>query len=120
MDAAREEMNRISEEITRLSKIWYRYVNLEHHKDRDCHWSIDIRWSYGKEPTFTPWHDGYIGERWTGRAYQNMRDALMGLLDHMQTALRREQAWARSVLSEDDYWNASHAKEALEILGEFK
>ena len=33
--------------ILKLTKLWYRYVNMNHHKDIDCHWYIQDVWSYG-------------------------------------------------------------------------
>lgn len=30
------------------------------HKDRDCHWYIEVAWSYGEEPEYKVIHNGYI------------------------------------------------------------
>ena len=30
----------LEDKIVRLSKIWYEYVGMDHHKDRDCHFRI--------------------------------------------------------------------------------
>jgi len=50
----------IIEEITKLTEEWYRLIGPEHHKDRDCHWYIETKWSYGQTPTYTIQHYGYI------------------------------------------------------------
>lgn len=54
----------LEEEITMLTSKWYKYVNLDHHKDRDCHWYIEKRWSYGDEPYYQAHHYGYIIDHW--------------------------------------------------------
>jgi hypothetical protein len=48
------------EEITKLTKEWYTLIGPEHHKDRDCHWYIETKWSYGQFPTYSVRHYGYI------------------------------------------------------------
>ena len=55
----------LTEEITVLTGKWYRYANLDHHKDRDCHWYIEKRWSYGDEPYYQAFHHGYLIEHWS-------------------------------------------------------
>jgi hypothetical protein len=55
----------LQEEITMLTEKWHKYANLDHHKDRDCHWYIEKRWSYGNEPYYQAFHHGYIVEDWS-------------------------------------------------------
>lgn len=50
----------IIEEITKLSDEWYTLIGHSHHKDRDCHWYIETKWSYGQPPTYSVQHWGYI------------------------------------------------------------
>ena len=50
----------IIEEITELTKQWYTLIGSDHHKDKDCHWYAETRWSYGDLPKYTVWHNGYI------------------------------------------------------------
>lgn len=52
----------IIEEITELTEKWYTLIGPEHHKDRDCHWYIETRWSYGYPPKYAVQHYGYIIE----------------------------------------------------------
>ena len=56
-------MKTIQEEITELTEEWYFLIGKDHHKDRDCHWYIETRWSYGHPPTYTLQHFGYIIDR---------------------------------------------------------
>lgn len=53
-------MNNIIEEITKLTEEWYDLIGGDHHKDRDCHWYIETKWSYGNPPTYMVQHWGYI------------------------------------------------------------
>jgi len=50
----------IIQEITELTDEWYHLIGKDHHKDRDCHWYIETKWSYGYTPTYTVIHQGYI------------------------------------------------------------
>ena len=53
-------MKNIIDEITKLTEEWYLLIGPDHHKDRDCHWYIETKWSYGKLPIYTIHHYGYI------------------------------------------------------------
>lgn len=53
-------MKEIVEEITKLSDEWYTLVGPSHHKERDCHWYIETKWSYGQPPKYNVQHWGYI------------------------------------------------------------
>lgn len=48
------------EDITKLTEDWYKLIGPDHHKDRDCHWYIETKWSYGQPPIYTIHHYGYI------------------------------------------------------------
>jgi hypothetical protein len=57
-------MENIVEEITKLTEEWYTLCGKGgHHKDRDCHWYIETKWSYGYPPVYTVQHHGYIIDR---------------------------------------------------------
>lgn len=53
-------MKELIEEITKLTNQWYTLIGPDHHKDRDCHWYIETKWSYGKPPIYIIQHYGYI------------------------------------------------------------
>jgi len=50
----------MNEQITKLTEEWYHLIGKDHHKDRDCHWYIETKWSYGYPPVYTIQHFGYI------------------------------------------------------------
>lgn len=43
-----------------LVALWYQLVSLDHHKDRDCHWSIETAYSYDGKLAFRVSHYGYV------------------------------------------------------------
>lgn len=53
-------MKDIIEEITKLTDEWYCLIGPDHHKDRDCHWYVETKWSYGFPPKYLVCHYGYI------------------------------------------------------------
>lgn len=53
-------MNELIKEITKLTDEWYQLIGPDHHKDRDCHWYIETKWSYGQSPVYIIRHHGYI------------------------------------------------------------
>ena len=65
----------LDEEITVLTDKWYKYVSLSHHKDRDCHWYLEKRWSYGNKPYYQAFHPGYIIEPWESAKCSTAKEA---------------------------------------------
>jgi hypothetical protein len=57
----------MKEDFIKATERWYRYVNQDHHKDRDCHFEVgrSKTYSYGGEPSGEEWfcrQEGYINE----------------------------------------------------------
>ena len=74
----------IEEEITVLTDKWNKYVSLGHHKDRDCHWHIEKRWSYGNKPSYQAFHSGYIIEPWESSECSTAKEAEIQLRDKLK------------------------------------
>ena len=53
-------MKNIIEEITILTDEWRSLTAKDHCKDRDFHWYIETKWSYGYPPKYNVQHWGYI------------------------------------------------------------
>ena len=53
-------MENIVEEITKLTEEWRSLTGKGHCKDRDFHWYVETKWSYGQPPTYSVQHWGYI------------------------------------------------------------
>jgi hypothetical protein len=93
----------LEEEIVELTDRWYRYVGMDHHKDRDCHWYITKTYSYGQEPYWVASHHGYRSETWYSPkcgteelAETILRDKLKALvqeaLEHLREDINNEEA----------------------------
>jgi hypothetical protein len=50
----------IESKIQKLAAEYHKLIGPEHHKDRDCHWHIDVTWSYGAPARFIVRHKGYL------------------------------------------------------------
>jgi hypothetical protein len=83
-------MKEIIDEITKLSDEWYHLIGKDHHKDRDCHWYIETRWSYGYEPKFVVLHHGYILDR-IEEEYDTYEEALNMLKTLLSESVEREK-----------------------------
>jgi hypothetical protein len=88
-------MENIIQEITKLTDEWYRLIGSDHHKDRDCHWYIETKWSYGQPPKYSVQHFGYIldeiVETWTdyNMALNRLKEILIEKIEE-EKRLQRE------------------------------
>ena len=88
-------MENIIQEITKLTDEWYRLIGSDHHKDRDCHWYIETKWSYGYPPVYVIQHYGYIldeiVETWTdyNMALNRLKEILIEKIEE-EKRLQRE------------------------------
>lgn len=85
---------KIEKQITELTKDWYSLIAHDHHKDRDCHWIIETRWSYGDEPKFIIRHAGYVYDR-IEIVCNTYEEALRQLKYHLKSAVEIEKAQAQ-------------------------
>lgn len=106
----------LREEIKKLTDIWYQIVGLDHHKDRDCHWYINEKWSYGDYPTYEVCHYGYIYSEVsiTTNSYEEAQVALIGVL---KRAIKGEADWARKALKSTEDYDSIGAENAEIIVG---
>ena len=112
------------ERIAELASKWYQFVSMEHHKDRDCHFGIDIRWSYSNPPTYHPWHAGYIGDQLEryDKSYDTLQEAQEALISFITLQIDDTRTWIHRVLHEDPEWYDESIKEQarkfIELFGE--
>jgi hypothetical protein len=83
-------MKEIVEEITKLSNEWYTLIGPSHHKNRDCHWYVETKWSYGQPPTYTVQHYGYILDR-IEEECESYEEALTVLRDILKEKIEEEK-----------------------------
>jgi hypothetical protein len=93
-------MTPLEQEIVNLSKIWYNFVSLDHHKDRDCHWYIEQYFSYGDAPYYQAHHNGYIGDRFEGTKCTTLEEAQEELRDRLALEIHKAKVWVTRNLEE--------------------
>lgn len=103
-------------EIVRLTRLWHEGVSLDHHKDRDCHWYITVKYSYGDQPTFTASHNGYIGPQWQGEEFTTYAQAAADLKHKLERCIEDRIAWAREQLVDPYGWFDDDARRLLQVL----
>jgi hypothetical protein len=78
------------EEITTLTDEWYLLIGKDHHKDKDCHWYVETRWSYSYPPIYTVLHHGYILDD-IQEEYKTYEEALQGMKDLLICSIELEK-----------------------------
>jgi len=84
-------MENIVNDITVLTDEWYHLIGKDHHKDRDCHWYIETKWSYGLAPVYTIQHHGYILHDFEEVECTSYEDALKTLKDILIQKIKEER-----------------------------
>lgn len=78
------------DKITEFASEYHKLIAGDHHKDKDCHWSIETRWSYGQEPKFIVRHRGYLFHD-VDAICDSYAGALAVLRDELKTAVTLER-----------------------------
>jgi hypothetical protein len=94
-------MNELINEITKLTDEWYSLIGKGgYYKEKDCHWYIETKWSYGRYPRYTIYHNGYIlgeiEETWT-----TYDAALKRLKEILEQKIKEEKEWLEEDESEE-------------------
>jgi len=111
-----------SDQILRLTEKWYTYVNLDHHKSRDCIWSIDISYEYGEAPKYHAYHHGYILDDWRSPYCDTLEDAQDWLINKLDRELEYAMIHLKEIVAleqnEEAQWidPANRAPKILEEL----
>jgi hypothetical protein len=106
-----------SEQITELTQRWYAFVRQDHHKDRDCHFYIEKRWSYGEPPTYTARHHGYRAYQWESAEYTTAFEAEEELLRWLTFTINDAimNIKERLAIPEEDLWTQTHSELQSEL-----
>ena len=78
----------LNDSITELSNNWYELIG-DNHKDNDCHWCIETRWSYGYPPVYVVIHFGHIFDRIEDEC-DTYEEALQLLNEYLQRAINEK------------------------------
>lgn len=86
-------MTPLEQQITELALAYQWAIREEHHKDRDCHFSVVKQWSYGEAPKYRVEHEGYLHE-WGGPlAFRTAEAAQTALVAFLAAALEDIKTW---------------------------
>jgi len=92
-------MKELIDEITKLTDEWYFLIGKDHHKDRDCHWYIETKWSYGFPPKYHVQHWGYIlgdiEEEFDSydEALVELKNILIERLKEIKDTIKDDESW---------------------------
>ena len=108
----------LEEEITELTAKWMKYVSLDHHKDRDCHWYITQTYSYGEEPYYEAHHSGYILDHWTSPRCGTAEMASTLLRDKLKREIHEAVVHLKDILQSEDAleWVAEPKEKIQELI----
>lgn len=81
-----------ADEITALAAEYHKLIGGDHHKDRDCHWYIETRWSYGQAPKYIARHHGYVSEEFD-ETFDTYQDAVIGLRAYLRECIATHKAF---------------------------
>lgn len=105
------------EEIQKLGEIWYWYVNADHHKDRDCHFYIEKKWSYGDSAMYMAHHAGYIADYFYSPERETYVEAAWDLISFMRQNVFEAVRFCKKFMSgkiggvDDEDWDDFITKE---------
>lgn len=85
-------------EITGLTEKWYAYVNLDHHKTKDCIWTIEISYKYGEPPKYQAYHYGYIIDTWFSPECDTLEDAEQWLINKLTRELEKAKKYLKEII----------------------
>lgn len=84
-------MTSLDEQITALAAEYQELIRYDHHKERDCHFSVEKVWSYGEAPRYRVEQQGYINE-WDGPdSFGDPISAHRALLHFLTEIVKREK-----------------------------
>jgi len=96
-------MENITEEITKLTEEWYFLIGKGHCKDRDFHWYIETKWSYGQPPKYSVQHHGYILHDFEEIECSSYEKALTVLRDTLKEKIEEEKKYQKEE-NEENGW----------------
>lgn len=83
-------MQELIDSITRLSEEYYNLIKYDQHKDRECHGSVETKFSYGNALSDIVNHYSYL---W-GNKQEDLptyKAALDYLKEHLETAIKEQK-----------------------------
>jgi hypothetical protein len=94
----RGDAMRSTDALSRLVRQYYEALAADVHKERDCHWQIAERWSYGEPVGWFVEHDGYCYEGLDADygedgPHPSRAEAERCMAEHLRAAIASVQGW---------------------------
>lgn len=109
----------MNEELVRLSGLWYDIVSLDHYKDKDCHFCIEKRYSYGNNPTYEAYHFGYVGEDYL-ESFDSVESAERGLVGLLKRQINDQYTMNKLRVSHGDESEKKDAQRVIDLINKYK
>ena len=94
-------MKDLIDDITKLTDDWYCLIGSDHCKDRDCHWYINTKWSYGNSPVYVVEHYGYLIRGDIGEPCSTYEDALRTLKKILEREIEEYSSYIKNDINEN-------------------
>jgi hypothetical protein len=96
-------MDCLISEITKLTDDWRSLSGKGHCKDKDFHWYIETKWSYGLPPVYIVQHNGYILHDFEDIECSSYEDALKTLKEILIEKIEEEKKFIEERNDEDEW-----------------
>lgn len=114
-DLPTETKNRIQ----KLNELWYAFVCIDHHKDRDCHFNLRLKFSEKESPKWLALHTGYIYDM-APEKFESLSEAANYLVKNIEKALIEGLDWKKFQVEEEAGMYGENRKEELKTLSEIR
>lgn len=107
-------MSELEQRFTHLVGVYYSM--LDYHKDKDCHWYIQKKWSYGDEPQYQVVHHGYVSAN-VFETFDTYPEALDFAVSAVEERVAEQIAHAQRILNDDSgWWGDEDVTHALDVV----
>lgn len=103
-DIYMSKLSKPAQRILELGTAWMKYIGGSHHKDRDCHFNIEIQYSYGTDILYFPYHKGYIYQSKNWESYETLEEAEEALIEIILDAFRDQIEWTDKIKASPKDW----------------
>ena len=100
--------------IKQLNALWYSFVSVDHHKDRDCHFNLRLKFSQKESPKWLALHTGYIYDMPPGK-FDSLAEAANYLVQNMEKALGEGLNWKKFQIEDETGMRGENCKKELKI-----
>lgn len=102
-----------------MNALWCSFVCSDHHKDRNCHFELRLKFSEKESPKWLALHLGYLYDMPPGK-FDSLAEAANYLVQNMEKALGEGLAWKKFQIEDETGMRGENCKKELKVLPEIK